>query len=907
MKKLLLVAVSIVAAAIAHAQSFTVGRIIYSPTSESTAEVVFNDAFIGDATIPNTVSNNGITYTITSIGEGAFNGCTNLTSVIIPNTVTSIGKNAFFYCTSLVSVSIPASVTSIGNGTFNGCSSLASISIPNSVTSLGEGAFSSCTSLTSVVIPNSLTTISDFLLNDCSNLSSITIPNTVTTIGKYALVNCVKLSNVFIPNSVVTIKEKVFAGCNMFTNIVIPNSVTTIELGAFSDCKNLQTVTLSNSLIGISEEMFFNCVSLSSISIPTSVKSIGNSAFAYTKLSSITIPSSITSIGAGAFSSCTSLTSITLPNSVEAIGGSAFLGCTALAAVTLPSSLMVIDESVFSNCTALSTITMPVLTRTIMANAFKYCSSLKSINFPNGLDSISNEAFTGCTSLDSLSIPGTVTFIGDYAFSFCDSLKAVSVNWRKPLAIKPGVFFNLNLPKVRLYIPKGTKDEYRFSSYDWRKFKLVGISFVYNGLNYNYTSDSTVEVATQPITFSGAADIPSIAKDAGSSYTVTSIGDNAFTGRVSLSSIKMPNTITRIGMSAFQACYGLSEIKIPEAVTTIDQNVFNDCINLTSISIPGAVSVLGEYAFTNCIGLTSIIVSWKNPLTISPEVFYLLNVSTITLKVPFGTDMTYDTADVWKDFNIQPIEKITLGGINYKFTSLTSVSIDKSPDATGIISIPKNLVFNGNTYKVTGISDGAFSGNTKITKILFTSNSINARTTEIETSNVTSIGKRAFEGCVGLTAVNIPSSVINIGDSAFAYCTSLSNVTVNWDTPLIVNESVFEGVQVSGIKLVVPTTKEPDYKSALVWKRFSIVTGIEDFIPQQISIYPNPAKDIVHINITDYNNSILLVLDNKGDLIQTLNLNSLTNKIDIRDLKSGLYVFKVNSNFNSFVQKVILE
>ena len=156
---------------------------------------------------------------VTSIGDDAFDYCTSLTSITIPNSVTSIGQFAFSGCKSLTSITIPNSVTTIGNYAFSSCSSLTSITIPNSVTTIGEGAFSSCSSLTSITIPNSVTSIGNNAFSSCSSLTSITIPNSVTSIGYGAFYNCDSLTSITIPNSVTSIGWYAFNGCTSLTYI----------------------------------------------------------------------------------------------------------------------------------------------------------------------------------------------------------------------------------------------------------------------------------------------------------------------------------------------------------------------------------------------------------------------------------------------------------------------------------------------------------------------------------------------------------------------------------------------------------------------------------------------------------------------------------------------------------------
>ena len=245
------------------------------------------------------------------IAENAFNDCSGLTSVTIPNSVTSIASYAFKDCSGLTSVTIPNSVTSIGSYAFNNCSGLTSITIPNSVTSIGWGAFVDCSSLTSVFLPNSVTFIVDHAFEDCSGLTSVTIPNSVTSIGSSAFNGCSDLTSVTIPNSVTSIGSRAFSYCSGMTSVTIPNSVTSIGWGAFADCSSLTSVTIPNSVTSIVAGVFEYCSDLTSVTIPNSVTSIGEWAFAYCNgLTSITIGSGIKYIYNQAFADCPELTDV---------------------------------------------------------------------------------------------------------------------------------------------------------------------------------------------------------------------------------------------------------------------------------------------------------------------------------------------------------------------------------------------------------------------------------------------------------------------------------------------------------------------------------------------------------------------------------------------------------------------
>ena len=255
----------------------------YAILPDETIEIIGYNGSESKVVIPDKIDGKKVT----GIGDYAFESCTNLTSITIPDSVTNIGEYAFQSCSNLTSITIPDSVTNIGQRAFLFCKSIKYITIPESVQDIGEYAFYGCKSLEKInaaagnenyVSVNGILFSKDKTKIVCypanKNDISYSIPSSVKVVGSGAFRDCSHLKSITIPNSVTTMEHHAFSNCTSLTSISIPDGIKTIEMGTFDYCKSLTSVRIPDSVTEIGHSAFYCCDNLKSITIPRSVTEI---------------------------------------------------------------------------------------------------------------------------------------------------------------------------------------------------------------------------------------------------------------------------------------------------------------------------------------------------------------------------------------------------------------------------------------------------------------------------------------------------------------------------------------------------------------------------------------------------------------------------------------------------------
>ncbi len=499
-------------------------------------------------------------------------------------------------------------LTGIGDMAFQNCSALTSVIIPEGVTHIGESAFASC-ALNQIMIPNSVISISSSAFADNKHLEKIIVKSSNPTydsrdnchaiIEKSTNTLITGCKNTVIPDDIVAIGADAFHGCAGLTTVTIPENVRSIGSSAFSGCENLQTVNFTEGLTVIGSGSFSDCTSLKSIVLPQGLQEIASNAFHHTALESVVIPAGVETIKGNSFSNCGNLTSIEVAEDNPYYDSRDH--CNAIMQTVNGTAVLVVG------C---KTTVIPQDTKVIGDGAFQYCEDLEEIELMEGVTRIGDDAFGNCSNLESITLPSTIVEIGSGAF--CNILydNKVVVRGTEPPTITGDSFtFDSN---AILYVPEGCADKYKNATY-WKDFKcfVEGDHIIFSDqyteeiclLNWDADGDGVLTLAEA----AAVEDLGTVFYSKGITsfdelvfFTgLTSIGEEAFMGDYCLESIILPANLQSIGSSAFEDCSSLRHIIIPNSVWLIKSGAFSGCGSLETITLNIGLSKIMDEAFYN--------------------------------------------------------------------------------------------------------------------------------------------------------------------------------------------------------------------------------------------------------------------------------------------------------------------
>ena len=531
--------------------------------------------------------------------------------------------------TQIRKITISEGVTSIGEYAFEECTNVTSISIPGSVTELNEYCFSACVSMKNITIPQSVTRIADGVFDACEKLTDIYYG------GTDASWKHITSWNAGLGNNVRLHSTGVFTGTcgDNLTWTIDNNEVLTISgTGRIPDYNDPSSGGNNTA------PWYGYAYQIKKVVLGSGVQNIGNDAFADCYgMTDITIPDGVTSIGDSAFDGCSALTEISIPGTVSSIGDSVFSGCSALTEISIPDTVSSIGDSAFSRCSALTEISIPSTVSSIGSYAFSGCA-LSEVEIPQGITSIQTRTFQYCTKLTKITIPDSVTSVEICAFDNCPVLKNVyyggtEAQWEgmyvdnyagnNSALLDATLYFEMQYQRIAAGSCGGNL---RWSLMEDGVLKITGSGAMpdYSSASdapwYRYGSRikevrvgaNVTKIGENAFRRTGVQKVVFCAKETGSTDAPLVLGDYCFAYCDSLNEIQFGNRVIVPGDSVFVSCSGLTGVTVPGTVK-LDKSfngegcgygMFSQCPNLTKATVE--CSYVGPYFFEGCYKLTEV-------------------------------------------------------------------------------------------------------------------------------------------------------------------------------------------------------------------------------------------------------------------------------------------------------------
>lgn len=852
--RLLLLASAIATSLSAAAYDFESAGIYYNITGNNTVEVTYSDrdnnTYSGSVSIPETVTNNGTEYSVTKIGEYAFQGSA-VTSVSMPECIISIDYNAFKGCQNLESVTLPESLTTLGSYAFYSCKLLKTIKIPSGVTAIPDKCFYRCSSLESVTIPEGVTAIGDDAFQSC-NLNALTLPESLEKIGIYAFSGNQSLKSVNIPAKVKTIESNAFHNCGL-TDLVIQEGVQTIDNYAF-ESNSLQNLTLPSTIKSIGNEAFrYNNNLQSIICNAATPPTLGDKAFYGSNIQEVKVP--LASIAAYR----------------KAYGWKDFSNYYGGEEIIDGVAYRIDDKGAY--------VQAAIMTESEICLAENV--AFEGAQYP--LYKIADNAFAGNGSITLVTVPATVETIGSNAFD------GVTYPIIKIKATTPPVLAS-KLPMLSAIVPPASVKAYKAANY-WKDMTIIGEGKNDIEVTTSATVDLTEAIMTQAkITPASVTSIKvhgpltnddiinALNTNMRSCYAIDlsdaeieALPDGAFNGKIGLLEITLPAGLKAIGNNAFKGCFALrNEVTIPAGVETIGSNAFAGCRNAKfNPALPETLTAIGDYAFQNCANLYAVTLP-ASLQTIGAHAFEASNVQEAVLPAGLKTIGAYAFRKCSNITRVTlPDGLTTLGeGAFQQCEALVTADLMNPMEIT---SIPR-YAFDGcsglrNVYLpffIEAVGDYAFRGCASLRQIQFVaptktigayafSGCRSLKSLDLfKCENFTTIGSYAFSGCTSLKSLNLPKSLETIGEYAFSGCQAISVISSpSLVPPTIANESALNGIDKDVCVLTMPKSVYLDYFRAPYWGQFveytaSVLVGVDGqgsvMYSNNLGAAPTPVK-----------------------------------------------------------------